>query len=62
MKSWCDLSWREKRNIEEGKVNSLSYQTGYEFIVKQKVAEGKEQKKKPTKHNQERCDANEEIQ
>ena len=42
MKSWCDLSWREKRAIEDGDVNELSYQSGYSFDVKQKVDEGKE--------------------
>ena len=42
MKNWCDLSWREKCKIKDGDVNSLSYQTGYSFDVKQKVAAGKE--------------------
>ncbi len=40
MKSWCDLSWREKCRIKSGGVNSLSYQSGYDFRVKAKVQEG----------------------
>lgn len=43
MKSWCDLSWREKCKIQEGKVNSFKYLTGYTFDVKTKVK--KERKK-----------------
>ena len=46
MKSWCDLSWREKCKIEEGNVNEYSYLSGYSFDVKTKVKEGKEKKKK----------------
>lgn len=44
MKSWCDLSWREKCNIEEGNVNSLDYLSEYTFDVKTKVEKGKENK------------------
>ena len=44
MKSWCDLSWREKCKIEEGEVNSYSYSSGYDFNVKKKVEEGLETK------------------
>jgi hypothetical protein len=44
MKSWCDLSWTEKRAIEEGKVSRLSYLTDYEFSVKMKVEEGQEKR------------------
>lgn len=40
MKSWCDLSWREKCKINEGEVNSFSYLTDYDFNVKSKVQEG----------------------
>jgi predicted 3-demethylubiquinone-9 3-methyltransferase (glyoxalase superfamily) len=40
MKSWCDLSWREKQKIEGGDVNSFNYSEGYSFQVKQKVQEG----------------------
>lgn len=40
MKSWCDLSWNEKCKIEEGRINSFSYQSGYTFQVKNKVEEG----------------------
>ena len=46
MRSWCDLSWREKCKIESGKVNKFDYLTGYTFQVKTKVREGKEKKKK----------------
>ncbi len=42
MKSWGDLSWREKCNIREGNVNSFNYLTGYTFQVKQEVVRGKE--------------------
>ena len=42
MKSWCDLSWAEKTDIEEGNVNEYSYLTGYDFNTKRKVAEGQE--------------------
>jgi len=44
MKSWCDLSWREKCEIEEGNVPDFKYSTGYTFDVKSKVREGKEKK------------------
>lgn len=44
MKSWCDLSWREKCKIEEGDVNEFDYSSGYTFQVKTKVSEGKEKK------------------
>ena len=47
MKSWCDLSWLEKCNIESGKVNSLNYLTGYTFDVKQKVEKGKKARSNP---------------
>jgi len=46
MKSWCDLSWREKRRIEEGEVNTFHYCSGYDFRVKRKVEEGQEKKEK----------------
>lgn len=46
MKSWCDLSWREKCKINEGNVSSLKYLSGYSFQVKTKVREGKERSKK----------------
>ncbi len=45
MKSWCDLSWREKRKIEDGDVNPYSYQC-CSFRVKTKVKEGKILKEK----------------
>jgi len=40
VKSWCDLSWREKCKIERGEVSLLKYQSGYDFRVKSKVREG----------------------
>ena len=40
MKGWCDLSWKEKCDIEKGNVNELNYLSGYEFRVKSKVREG----------------------
>ena len=49
MKSWCDLSWREKCKIEDGDVNSLSYLSGYDFNVKTKVKKGKNENRKETK-------------
>lgn len=39
MKSWCDLSWREKCKINDGDVNPYSYQC-CSFRVKTKVEEG----------------------
>jgi len=44
LKSWCDLSWREKCKIENGEVNKFDYLSGYDFRVKTKVREGKEKK------------------
>ena len=44
MKSWCDLSWREKCKIESGEVNPFSYLSGYDFRVKTKVQEGLDKK------------------
>lgn len=49
MKSWCDLSWREKCEIEEGDTNSFKYLTGYTFQVKTKVQKGKEEKRRKKK-------------
>jgi len=46
MKSWCDLSWREKCKINEGEVNSFKYLSGYDFRVKTKVRDGIERKSK----------------
>ena len=46
MKSWCDLSWREKCKIESGEVNPLSYSSGYSFDIKTKVKEGIKEKDK----------------
>ena len=40
MKSWCDLSWNEKCDIEEGEVNPFDYLSGYSFDVKTRVQEG----------------------
>jgi len=40
MKGWCDLSWNEKRKIEEGNINEFDYLSGYEFRVKVKIDEG----------------------
>ncbi len=51
MKSWCDLSWREKCKIEEGNVNGFSYLTGYSFQVKTKVRKGKEKKENEKNNN-----------
>lgn len=39
-KTWGDLSWREKCAIQNGTTNRYSYQSGYSFDVKSKVAEG----------------------
>ncbi len=44
MKSWCDLSWREKCKITNGEVNKFNYLSGYDFRVKTKVREGVERK------------------
>lgn len=52
MKSWCDLSWTEKRKIEQGKVNSLDYLTGYDFNVKAKVRESKREKEEDEQASQ----------
>ncbi len=41
MKSWCNLSWTEKCKINAGEVNTLKYQSGYDFRVKTKVRESK---------------------
>lgn len=49
MKSWSDLSWREKRAIQEGNVNRYRYNTGYTFQVKTEVQKG--QKKKEDVNN-----------
>ena len=49
MKSWYDLNWREKVKIEEGEVNPLDYLSGYDFEVKVKVGEGKEQEEYESK-------------
>ena len=49
MKSWCDLSWREKCEIKEGDVSNFKYSTGYTFDVKAKVREGKNKKHKEMK-------------
>jgi len=46
MKSWCDLSWREKCKIKSGEVNSFSYLSGYTFDVKTKVQKGINEKEK----------------
>lgn len=46
MKSWCNLNWSEKRNIEKGEVNSFDYLFGYDFNVKVKVEEGQTNKEK----------------
>jgi len=46
MKSWGDLSWREKCRVKAGDVNSFKYLTGYTFQVKTKVREGKERKER----------------
>ena len=40
MKSFGDLSFQEKCQIEAGEVNPYSYSTGYDFRVKTAVAEG----------------------
>lgn len=45
MKSWCDLSWREKCKINNGETNSFKYLCGYDFRVKTKVREGIENAK-----------------
>ena len=45
MKSWCDLSWREKGKINNGDVNPHKYHT-YSFRVKTKVREGIDKKGK----------------
>ncbi len=45
MKNWCDLSWREKRKIEEGEVNRYSYMS-HSFQVKTKVKEGIDRKER----------------
>jgi len=46
MKSFCDLSWLEKCDIRNGRVNPYSYSTGYTFDVKSKVREGQEKAEK----------------
>ena len=46
MKAWCDLSWREKCDIEEGNVDAYKYFSGYTFDVKTKVQDGKKRKEK----------------
>ena len=40
MKSWCDLSWREKCAINEGRARKSKYLSGYDYRVKVKVKEG----------------------
>ena len=46
MKSWCDLSWKEKCDIESGNVTSFDYLCGYDFNVKSKVVVGQEKHQK----------------
>ena len=42
MKSFGDLSWREKCKLRDGEAKEYKYSSGYTFDVKQKA-------KKPTK-------------
>lgn len=46
MKSWCDLSWREKCKIRDGDAPRFKYLTGYAFQVKMKVIEGRKNKER----------------
>ena len=41
MKYWSDLSWKEKKDIENGRVNKYRYLTGYSFEVKTQVLKNK---------------------
>ena len=43
MRSWCDLSYREKCKIRDGEARSYSYQC-HSFRVKTKVKEGIDRK------------------
>ncbi len=51
MKSWGDLSWREKCKIRDGDVSDFKYLSGYSFDVKAKVRDGKEKKSKNDRKN-----------
>ena len=44
MKSWSDLSWREKCEIRDGEARVYKYISGYTFDVKTKVSKGIKEK------------------
>jgi len=50
VKSWCDLSWREKCKIQEGNVNSFKYSFGYDSRVRNKVRENQEKRDEQEKN------------